>query len=429
MLPLRHRPLLCLGLAAVCGCTSPPSKARPPERPALATAPADMLAASALAVERNAGLAAARERAQAAGASADAAGRLPNPRLAWTEFAEELQTRTGPHVRRIGLRQRLPWPGTLSAARETASAAAAGAQGVTRALAAATRLELESAWIERAQLSTEQQLQQARIELLEGLEPIVAARTRAGAGRQDLLRLEVEVARATDKLVQLQSAAAPLDAQLAELLATPVPLIPIDPLPEPEDLDLPADLEARVLSESPRLAAPVARIDEAKNRAQLRSKQRLPGFGLGIDWLQVDGALDPSAPGSGQDPLALMVELDLPVWTASDDATEREAAHALRAAHLDLEAQQRSLQTDLSRVLFAAHDAQRRRHLHRDALLPRADESLRLVTSAYRAGAATLLEVLELERLRLDLQVDLARAGTDQRIALARLRALLGEDQ
>ena len=67
-----------------------------------------MQAAVGLGLANNAELLASAQRAAAAAETPIQARRLPNPQLRWTEFVEPLETRTGPHQRRIGIQQRFP---------------------------------------------------------------------------------------------------------------------------------------------------------------------------------------------------------------------------------------------------------------------------------------------------------------------------------
>lgn len=423
--------LLATTLAAcVAGPTSSAST-RPAQqpRPAQSAVPSSLAAAANYGLANNAGLLAARDRAQAAGEKPAEARRLPNPKLMWTEFVEELQTRTGPHVRRLSLSQAFPWPGTLRAAGEAAEGMAAAAQGMALGSAAQARRGVERAWIERAQLSTELKLQEQQVALLRTLEPVVLTRIRAGAGQQALLRLEVELARSEETLRRLGQAHLPLDAQLAAALSVDAITTTPAALPEPADLELDADeLGQQLRDHSPRLITLRARIQAAQAKVRLAERKRKPMLGVGLDYLQVDESAMGNPGGSGDDPIALRLSMDLPVWRAADDAAERGAAHELRATHLEYEQAERQLAADLAAILFRAENAEQNRKLHRDVLLPRAQESLRLTLAAYRTGQASLTDLIDAERLQLALALTHTRAGRDTHLAIADLRALLGED-
>ncbi|MFT7680233.1 MAG: cobalt-zinc-cadmium efflux system outer membrane protein [Planctomycetota bacterium] len=423
--------LLATALAACAATPNSTPSTQPGQdlRPATSAVPSTLTDAVLHGLANNAGLLAARNRAEAAGELPAQARRLPNPKLMWTEFVEELQTRTGPHVRRLSLSQALPWPGTLRAAGEAAEGMAAAAEGMALGSAASARRAVEHAWIERAQLSTELALQEQQVALLHTLEPVVLTRIRAGSGQQALLRLEVELARSEETLRRLRKAHLPLDAKLATALSMDeLPSTP-PPLEAPTDLELDADALGQLLREhSPRLITLRAKVRAAQAKVRLADRKRKPMLGVGLDYLQVDDSIAGNPSGSGDDPIALRLSMDLPVWRAADDAAERGAAHELRASHLEYEHAQRQLNADLAAILFRAENAESNRKLHRDVLLPRAEESLRLTLAAYRAGQASLTDLIDAERLQLALALTHTRAVRDTHLAIADLRALLGED-
>ena len=77
---------------------------------------------------------------------------------------------------------------------------------------------------------------------------------------------------------------------------------------------------------------------------------------------------------------------------------------------------------------YRADNAERARRLHEDTLLPRAEESLNLTLADYRAGRASLVDLIDGEQLLLDLRLALSRSLRDEHMAQAELRELLGGD-
>ena len=64
-------------------------------------------------LQRSAELRAAFESWRASTERVAQVSSLPDPRLSFGEFVEEVETRTGPQRRSFGLSQALPWPGEL----------------------------------------------------------------------------------------------------------------------------------------------------------------------------------------------------------------------------------------------------------------------------------------------------------------------------
>lgn len=375
------------------------------------------------------GLRAAREQYSAASERIDQVGALPDPRLGYGEFLEEVQTRTGPQQRRFSASQAFPWPGSLDAREEVASHEARAAWHRYESSRLAVLLEVELAFHEYALLGSELELERERVRLLRGLEPVVQGRVRAGASQGDLLRLQLEIGRLEDELAGLEARLAPRSARLERALGRRpgTEPLPLPELVEPEAVTLDiAALREEALVRSPRLAELGASLEAGREAEQVTRLARRPGFELGIDYLQTGQALDPSTPGSGDDPVLLRLGVSLPVWGSRYAAAERESRHRTRALQGRLEGAEQQLLAELEQGSFEVSDAVRRIALHRDSLLPRAAESLELVLAAYRAGEASALELLDAERALLELERAYWRACRDQLAGHARLRAMTG---
>ena len=73
-----------------------------------------------LAMRSSPALEAARARHEASKALVGRVGALPDPVVSYGHYFEEVETRVGPQVYRLGVRQRLPWFGKLSLAEDAA---------------------------------------------------------------------------------------------------------------------------------------------------------------------------------------------------------------------------------------------------------------------------------------------------------------------
>jgi outer membrane protein TolC len=123
----------------------------------------------------------------------------------------------------------------------------------------------------------------------------------------------------------------------------------------------------------------------------------------------------------------LRVGVSLPVWSGSYAAAERESRHLARALREELDAEEQRLRVEVETSAFHIADAGRRIALYRDSLLPRAEEALQLTLASYRAGEASVLDVIDSERALLEFERSYWRACRDYGRGRAELRALTGE--
>jgi outer membrane protein TolC len=365
--------------------------------------------------------AAAETRASLAGERA--AGSPPDPVLRWGEMLEPVETRVGPQQRVLSLQQSLPWPGTLSARKESAAAltgAMAANEGDLRLRIAA---DVKRAWAGAAWLTAMRELAGRQIELVAALERSLRAAYESGEGSYaDLLQVQLERVRLEDRRDGLDDE---VPATLARLNAA-LGRDPAAPLDLPAALtDLPAGL-GQASELHPRLAELDQRQLAADHQARAAARGGRPSFTVGVDWIQVD---DPGRDGledAGKDAWVARLGVTLPIWRGKHDGP-RLAAEA-RAAALGSHRQAQSQQLAARMVAARAdwRDATRRHDRHRDDLIPRARQAYESALAAYRAAAAPLADVLAAERTLLALEESLLSARRDAWLASADLDEAAG---
>lgn len=392
---------------------------------------ADLERYLAFGLENSAQLRAAFESWRAATERVVQVSSLPDPRLSYGEFIEEVQTRTGPQERRFGLSQAFPWPGKLDAKANLATKQAEAAWEQAEQVRLRVARRIEEAFYEYAFLARELAITTELLGLMQGLEPVVQGRIRGGAGQEDILRLQVEIGRLEDDVASISQRRPALSARLADAMNIPLQEA-LGVLPQPE-LTAPAPASRNVaalvdqaLSSSPQLRVLERQLEAAQAADELTKFKRRPEFAARIDYIDTGAANNPGTPGSGEDPLLVGLSLSLPVWGSSNAAAEREARHSVRAAGARLEDARSTLNADINEEVYRVDDSQRRMELYRESLIPRARESLRLTTVSYRAGSASVLDLLDSERALLEFELSYWRACREYLKGEARLTELLG---
>lgn len=360
------------------------------------------------------------------------ASTLPNPRLSYGEFLEEVQTRTGPQERRFGLRQAFPWPGRNDARERVAEQRSQAAWHAVEAQRLQLVANIAVAFHDLAFLGRRMEITSKLLELLHGLEPVVQSRVRAGGGQADLIRLQVEIGRLEDDLAGLEGRKPLLAANLAKELnwADSPRNLALPQLLEPEVRAADADAAfARALVGNPDLMRLDASLRARQEEESLAAFQRKPEFTLGVDYIQTGDAQVAGTSGSGDDPLLLSLSVSVPVWSSSLRAAEQEARHLVRAERQRVESARASLRAEVEEQSFQMVDAARRLALYRDSLIPRATEALELSLSSYRTGGATVLDLIDSERVLLEFELSFWSACHDYLLGEARLEALMGADE
>lgn len=355
---------------------------------------------------------------------------LPEPVLTYAYFGENVETRVGPQRQRFGVRQPVPWFGTLGLrgeiAREEAWASYREYHGARLRIA----FEVREAYSGLYLVGRRIEIARSTLELLRRWEGAVRARYETGArGYGDLIRIEIEIERTRDRVRALEdsreAAAARLRSAIGapDTVAIPVPTI----LPEPA-VTGGEDVLADVLEHNPSLLAADHRIRREERSLRLAKKSSWPDLALGFEYVETGYALDPSMPESGKDPWMVSVSLELPIRFGKYRA-EKEAARArIEMNRYAKHARARELTARVERVLAELRDARSKAALYTDSLVPRAEEALAVTLRDYEGGAADFLDVLEAQRLLLDLRLELEETLVRGEIASAEIEMLAGRE-
>lgn len=385
----------------------------------------------AYALERHPGVQAAYQSYRALAERPGYAGSLPDPVVSYGYFGEPVQTRVGPQEHRVSLRQSIPWFGILSARKAVASREADAARQRYRAERLRVVYEIESAYYEYYYLGRELVVTRENLELLRFWESITQTRYRlALADHPDLIRIQVELGKLENDLRTLEDRIAPVTARLRSATGLPDTI----PLPVPETIPI---VESELNRESiiadarrnnPDLRALLHTIEREEAGVRLAGGSARPGFVVGFDYIQTGPALDPAMPGSGTDPWMVSVGVTLPVWFGANGAREREAEANKRSAEYAYTDARNRLTALAERFIFTCRDALRQMRLYRDGLIPKAEQSLNASFTAYQAGEAGVLDLLDSQRQLLELQLQFERSKRDLAVSRAAIDMLTGKE-
>jgi len=289
---------------------------------------------------------------------------------------------------------------------------------LTRQLIAAQTSETYDSLL--ASLRRERDLREARA-LAQDFVRRAQARYSAGTTpKLDLVRAQVELARAENDLIANERDVANARAALNRLVGRPLgaPIAAADSLavpPAPPDLDR---LVAAALAARPELASLKSQQEGARAATGLAREYWLPDLTLGVSRDYAD--LGPGVVFTG-----VSVPIPLLFWQHSrgeiGEARHRELE--LAASYRDLEGQ---VGQDLRASYAAAAAALRQAVYIRDQLLPLARQAYRIASVSYGLGGSSALELLDARRNLLDAEgqyTDALAAANDTRAELERAAA------
>jgi len=402
--------------------------AEQPGKPAELVAVQDYLRYVAL---HNAGLKSSFEQWQAALQRVPQARVLPDPKISYGYYIEEVETRVGPQRQKFGISQVFPWFGKIEARTDTAAAKAQA----TRQRYEAAKLKLfndvKQAFYEFAYLESATTIAGENLELIKHFEDVSRTKyTTAAAGHPDLIRAQVEMARLEDILESLRDMRKPSVARINAVLNRPTDANLAWPgRKEFEPIQLSLETVMDMLREkNPELAGLSFEISAARSKIELAKKQFYPDIGVGLNYIQTERAMSSGVKDSGKDPIVLMFTMNLPIWRDSYRAAEQQA----RAETRKFEQQRIETENDIlaraAQVLYDYQDSIRKIHLYKDNLIPKAEELLQSSETAYKAGTVDFLSLINAQQMLIGYRLSYERALANNQQKLARLEMLVGTE-
>ena len=377
----------------------------------------------------NASLKASFEQFKAATEQVPQAGSLPDPKFTYAYFIEEIETRVGPQKNRFSISQTFPWFGKIESGTDAASKAAKAAQKRYEAEKLKLFFRVKQGFYEYAYLAHAIEIAGQNVELLQNFEQIARTRYTTGTGTHpDIIRAQIELAILADKLESLRQMRKPMVAKLNSILNRPAEATlpwPKSNISETVEVDS-EKIITELRSNNPELQAVDFELASARSNVQLAEKKSYPDFSIGVDWIQTDRARSSSVSDSGKDAVIAMFSINLPLWSDSYKAAQRQAMAQVRKVR----AQKQQLENDMvAQALQAVYDFQdsgRKSKLYKDVLIPKTKEMLTASESAYKAGTIDFLSLVDAQQTLLLFEISHERAITDNLQKLAELEMLAG---
>ncbi len=386
------------------------------------------------ALESNPALGQALARYRAALQKVPQVTSLPDPMLSFTQFIRSVETRVGPQLNTLMLTQTFPWFGKLDLKGRVVFKEAAAQFQVYRAqereiIAWVKRAFYDLSYVDRAaEISQQDQL------LLEHYEELAQIRYSTGQGlQQAVIKIQAEITKIINRLKILGQQRTSLVARLNTLMDRP----PEEPLPTVGQLAVPQmtlnleelyDLGERNRQE---LKAVMARIEKSEQSIELAKKDYWPNVTLSAGMINVGGRNDPAGlllppPDNGKNAYNFSVGINIPIRRDKYNAGVLEATEGLIANRKQYLNIRNEMEFSIRDQAIRIETLREQVELFEEVLIPQAEEALRSTESAYETGQLGALDLLDSERVLLELRLINARYYADYLRALANLERAIG---
>ncbi len=386
------------------------------------------------AVEKNPAVEASFARYRAALQKIPQVTALPDPMLNVTPFVRSPETRVGPQNFGVSLSQKFPWFGKLSDKGKVALKEADYQARLHEAAKADVVRQVKLAYYDLAYVDEAIAITREEIELLGQFERLATARYSQGVGlQQGVVKLQAEISRLRNRMEQLRVRRVdaevalntvmdrPPDRRLPRAMAAERPKVALD-----NEL-----LTGKAREASPEMRAAFEQIEKQEKRIHAAKREYWPDFTLGAGYVNVTGRNDPQGQqipplDSGKDVWSVSIGVNLPIGRRQRDAGVLEATEMMIASKQDYRRQRNSIEAAIRSLAFRLQTIEDQTRLFEGTLLPQAEQALRASEAAYSTGAVSVLDLLDSERMLLDVKLGLAGFQTDYMKTLAELERAIG---
>ena len=353
---------------------------------------------------------------------------LPDPKLSYTYYIQEVETRVGPQRQKFGLAQTFPWFGKLRLRGDAAAEAAEAAWLDFQNQRLRLFYRVSVLYYDYYYLKQAIDVTQENFDLLRSLEAVARERYRTGQALTAVTQAQVELGKLEDRTRSLNkyrpALAAKLNAALNRTHDAPVPWPTV--IPEtPSELDA-GDILDRVRRLNPELDRLARLAERERTAAELARKDGYPDITLGLTVIDTDDALMADAADSGKDPVMATIGMNLPIWRGKYRAERREALLRRSAWLEQKEARENGLEAEAKLALYHCEDAAQKIRLYRDTLIPKAKQSLGVAQQAFQAGKADFLTLIDAQRVLLEFELAHEQARVERGKRYAELQMLTG---
>jgi cobalt-zinc-cadmium efflux system outer membrane protein len=379
-----------------------------------------------LAIESNPVVAGAKAVIDQSSGQRTAAGAYPNPTIrgdGGKGYLKDAGALTNEIPRSAteymaGLSQPIEWPAKRAARQSAAEAGMAGAAvGLVE-----TRLNLTTdvklAFYDLLLAQRDLELAKNNLSIVDDVRRIVGVRVRIGEAPQfELIKAEVEVLKANQAVTRAENTVRVnrviLDTLTGGALGTTYEITG-EFLVYPVGLDLDR-LTARSMEQHPSIQRLARSIEQADRTVEFERQARMPNVSLNTSYTRE----------YGREGFDVGLSVPTPIWyqrqgeiAGSLGAKRKEEAEWLRMRN--------ELLRQTNQYFQDAQTTAKLIEVLEKGLLRQAEEALRIAKLSFQQGAASLLDVLDAQRVQRQILFDYAQARFELSVALARLERAVG---
>ncbi|MEO1260602.1 MAG: TolC family protein [Bacteroidota bacterium] len=356
-------------------------------------------------------------------------GQLPNTEFGAGVFPLPVETRLGAQIIKVGGTQMLPWPGTLKGMSEleTIKSKVKYEQIAVRQIA--IFYEIKKEWLQLYKIENSQFILQRNIQLLNALERLALANVESGkASATDVLKVQLKTNELKQKIAVMEvdkiHPTSAINQLLNRELNTEISIgDSLDFAPLVVDKN---DLNDRITAFHPMLKMLGWQEETAKKSKILNDLKSKPMFGVGLDYILVNGRSDSEPAQNGRDIVMVRGSVKIPLNKKKFDARENEENLKMEA----IEWQKKNVVSKFKMLIektVADHETAKLKLDLYNQQIELTAAAINMLESEFSATGRRFNELLELEMELIEFDLKRVEAIVESHLAKASLERFVFE--
>ncbi len=348
--------------------------------------------------------------------------------FSYSRFIESVETRVGPQENVFTLSQRIPFPGKLGLKGKMAKQNALAEEQRYQATRRDVVFKVKQAYYDLYWVDRSIGILNQYLALLQDFTRVAEQKYATGQGIQaNVLKSQVEISSTMERGLGFdkirKGVAARINALLGRAQNSELGTVStIDTMRAKLDE---AALVKLALSQREELQAVQAMIGKSEFMKSLAKREYWPDLNLRANYIDVSKGVS-TAPDAGKNAWSVMVGLNLPIWLGKRNAAVREAEETISSNRLAYENLENQVKAEIKDFYYQVQITGRTLDLYEQGLLAQAESSLESALASYRTGRLDFLNLLDAERMLLNLNLGYVKEQSSYQTQLAALERAVG---
>ncbi len=353
---------------------------------------------------------------------------LPDPAFSYTYFGKSVETRVGPQENVFTLSQKLPFPGKLRLKGKMATQDAVAAKQQFDATERDVLFKVKKAYYDLYWIDQSIAILSKYLSLLQNFSTVAEQQYATGKGIQaNVLKSQVEISSTMERRLGFEKMREGVVARINALLDRPQGTrLGIASAIDTNRVRLKKDLLINVaMSQREELQAVQAMVQKSEFMKRLAKREFWPDFTVRANYIDVAKGVS-VAPDAGKNAWSVMAGINLPIWLGKRKAAVREAEETISSNKLTYDNVENQVKAEINDLYYQLELTEKTLDLYEQGLIAQAESSLESATSSYRTGKLDFLNLLDAERMLLNLNLGYRKEQANYQLELAGLERAVG---